>query len=52
VANIANYKPSPAELNAEGNSLYIAFVAVLGDASKQKLLSFITEVGEFHVKGI
>lgn len=53
LANIANYKPFAAsELNAEGNALYIAFVAdVPSDESKQKLLSFTTEDDDFHVKG-
>jgi uncharacterized protein (DUF1697 family) len=50
---IAHYKPFiDAELKAEGNALYIAFLADRpGDEAKQKLLSWATEVDEFHVSG-
>jgi len=53
LADIAQYKPFvDAELNAEGNALYIAFLADKpGDESKQKLLSFTTEFDDFHVHG-
>src|SRR5215216_880237 len=50
LAAIANYKPfNDAELKAEGNALYIAFLADrASDEAKQKLLAFKTEVDEFH----
>lgn len=51
VGNIARYNPfrNP-ELNAEGNVLYIAFLEDKpGEAARQKLLSFTTEVEELHV---
>jgi uncharacterized protein (DUF1697 family) len=53
LAEIAQYKPfTGAELNAPGNTVYIAFMADRpGDAAKQKLGSFTTEFDEFHVKG-
>jgi uncharacterized protein (DUF1697 family) len=50
---IADYKPfGDEELEAEGNALYIAFLSArpAGDA-KRKLLSYATEVDEFHVCG-
>lgn len=53
LAAIAHYQPfKAADLKAEGNALYIAFVA--GEPSveaKQKLLSFATEVDHLHVSG-
>jgi uncharacterized protein (DUF1697 family) len=51
LAEIAVYKPfKAAELDAEGNTLYIAFVAnPPGDEAQQNLLSFTTEVDAFHV---
>jgi uncharacterized protein (DUF1697 family) len=53
LADVAHYKPfREAELNGEGNVLYIAFVADRpSDVSKLKLLSLTTEVDEFHVYG-
>jgi uncharacterized protein (DUF1697 family) len=53
LASIANYKAfNEAELNAEGNVLYIGFLEDrLSDEAKQKLLPFITEVDDFHVSG-
>jgi len=53
LADVANYKPfREAELNGEGNVLYIAFV---GDkpssVSKDKLLPLTSEVDEFHIYG-
>lgn len=53
LAEIARYKPfGDAELNAEGNVLYVAFLAGRpGDAAKQNLLSLATEVDAFHVRG-
>jgi uncharacterized protein (DUF1697 family) len=53
VAAVAHYKPFvDAEMEAEGNVFYVAFLANKpGDEAKQKLLSFSTEVDEFHVSG-
>ncbi len=53
VAAIAKYKPfADSELNAEGNSLYIGFVADKpSNETKQKLLSSATKVDEFHISG-
>ena len=53
LANIAEYQPfDDSELDADGNSLYIAFTAdAPSTESKQKLLTFMTEVDDFHVYG-
>ena len=53
VAATAQHKPFvDAELEAEGNALYIAFLADdPGAEAKQKLLSFTTEFDDFHVYG-
>lgn len=53
LADIAGYKPfADAELNVEGNTLYIGFMAnVPTDESSGKLLSCVTEVDAFHVNG-
>jgi uncharacterized protein (DUF1697 family) len=53
LASIADYKAfNEAELNAEGNVLYIGFLTDKpGDETNQKLLPFITEVDDFHVCG-
>lgn len=53
LAAIAHHQPfPPAELNAEGNALYIAFLpAPLSAATQQKLLAFRTPVDDFHVHG-
>ncbi len=47
---IATYQPFPtAELEAEGHSLYIAFLpAPPNDEAQQKLMAFRTEVDDFH----
>jgi uncharacterized protein (DUF1697 family) len=49
-AAIAVYRPfSDEELEAEGNILYIGFLGNLpSDEAKQRLLSFPTEVDDFH----
>jgi len=51
VAAIANYKPfADSELKAEGNLLYIGFVADKpGNETKKKLLSSATKTDEFHI---
>lgn len=53
VANIARYQPFKAvELEAEGNVLYIGFLADTPDGeAQQKLLAFTTPVDEFHIHG-
>jgi uncharacterized protein (DUF1697 family) len=53
LAEVASYKPfSDAELNTEGSVLYIGFLEDSpGDEARQKLLSFKTNVDEFHVSG-
>ena len=53
LAAVANYKPfSAAELKAEGDTVYIGFLANKpSNEAKQKLLSFTTETDEFHVNG-
>ena len=53
LAAVADYKPFPAaELKAEGNALYIGFLADEPSAeAKQRVLSLRTEVDEFHVSG-
>ena len=49
----ANYKPFAAsELDADSNSLYIAFLpARPNGASRQKLMTFRTEVDDLHLHG-
>lgn len=53
LAAIAQAKPfPPADLDDPGNTLYIAFTAdPPAETAKQKLLTFITAVDEFHVDG-
>jgi uncharacterized protein (DUF1697 family) len=53
LAGIANYRPfREAELNGEGNVLYIAFLGDKpGGVSVDKLRSLTSEVDEFHVHG-
>lgn len=53
LADIARYKPfKDADLDAEGNTVYIAFVAETPSAeAQQSLLSFTSAVDEFHVDG-
>jgi uncharacterized protein (DUF1697 family) len=51
LAEIAGYKAFTApDMEAEGNFLYISFVAETpSQEAEQKLLSFTTEVDEFHI---
>jgi len=51
LAAVARYQPfAPAELAAEGNSLYVAFLpAPPAAAAEQKLSTFRTTVDDFHV---
>jgi uncharacterized protein (DUF1697 family) len=53
VAAIAGYQPFPdTELQAEGNTLYIGFLAdEPSDEARHKLLSLKTEADEFQVSG-
>jgi uncharacterized protein (DUF1697 family) len=53
LAEIARYRPfKEADLDAEGNSVYIAFVAEIpSKEAQQRLLSFTSAVDEFHVDG-
>ncbi len=53
LAVIADYKPFPdKELKADGNALYIAFLAdEPGGEAKQRVLSLTTKVDEFHIYG-
>ena len=53
LADVAQYRPFAAsDLNAVGNSLYIAFLpAPPGDEAQQRLMAFRTEVDDFHVRG-
>jgi uncharacterized protein (DUF1697 family) len=53
VAEIAHYQPFPApELAAEGNMLYIGFLAgTPSQEAQQKLLALTTPVDEFHING-
>jgi uncharacterized protein (DUF1697 family) len=51
LAAVAAYQPfSPAELAAEGGSLYVAFLrSTPNHAAAQKLLAFRTTVDDFHI---
>lgn len=53
LAAIAHYQPfPPADLDGEGNALYIAFLpAPPSVEAQQKLLAFRTAVDDFHVHG-
>ena len=53
LAVIADYKPFPdEELKADGNALYIGFLAdEPGGEAKRKVLSLTTKADEFHVHG-
>jgi len=53
LAKIARYRPfTDSELDAEGNTIYIAFIAdTPSNESKKKLLTFVTKVDDFHVYG-
>jgi len=51
LAAVAQYKPFH-DCGEDGNVLYIGFVADNpGEESKQRLLSFTTEVDDFHIHG-
>lgn len=51
LAEIARCRPFNAP-DADGHGLYIAFLAETpGEAAQQKLLSFTTDIDEFHVNG-
>ena len=54
LAKIAQHRPfGESDLNAKGNSVYIGFIANKpNDESKKKLLSFVTEVDDFHVDSL
>lgn len=53
LAEIVRYEPFPiADLQAEGNGLYVAFVKETpGSKAEEKLQGFTTDVDEFHVCG-
>lgn len=53
LAAVAGYQPfKAADLEEEGNFLYIAFVRETpGPEAQQKLQAFTTEVDEFHLQG-
>ena len=53
LADISRYRPFEAsDLDAEGNSLYIAFLPAPPNAeAEQKLMTFRTEVDDFRVHG-
>ena len=53
LAEVAGYKPfSDTELTAQGNTLYVGFMADAPDRqAKQKLLSFSTKINDFHIHG-
>jgi uncharacterized protein (DUF1697 family) len=52
LAAVARYKPFAAEPEDDETILYIGFLANNpGDEAKQKLLSFTTEVDDFHLSG-
>lgn len=53
LADIARYRPfDPSDLNAEGTSLYIAFLQALPSAeAEQKLMVHRSEVDDFRVHG-
>lgn len=51
--SIAGYKPfNASDVEADGNALYIAFVAdAPDDEARQKIASRATDVDEFHING-
>jgi uncharacterized protein (DUF1697 family) len=51
LAGVAKYQPFAADgLDAEGNSLYIAFLADRpSDEAQQKLMTFRSEIDDFHI---
>ena len=53
LAGIARYRPfDPSDLNAEGTSLYIAFLQAPPSAeAEQKLMAYRSEVDDFRVHG-
>ena len=53
LADIARYRPfDPSDLNAEGTSLYIAFLQTPPSAeAEQRLMAFRSEVDDFCVHG-
>lgn len=53
LAQVITYKPfAPAQLNADGNTLYIGFVAESpSEESQQKLMSFVTTIDDIDVNG-
>jgi uncharacterized protein (DUF1697 family) len=53
LAAIAQYKPfADSELNAEGHTLYVGFMAsVPTDTAKTNLRSLVTKVDDFHLEG-
>lgn len=53
LADIAQHKPfADSELNADGHSLYIGFMASEpADTAKEKLLSLATKANDFHLRG-
>ena len=53
LAGIANYKPfSDSELNAEGHTLYIGFIASEpNEATRKKVLALTTKVDDLHLNG-
>ena len=53
LAAVVRYKPFPeTEPSADGNDLFIGFLADNPvEESRQRLLSFITEVNDFHIHG-
>jgi uncharacterized protein (DUF1697 family) len=53
LAAVAAYRPFPAaDMDAEGNSLYIGFLqAPLDDEARRRLLALRTELDEFHAHG-
>lgn len=53
LVQVARYEPFRiSELEAEGNSLYIAFLSnTPGEAARQKLMGYRSPIDDFHVKG-
>jgi uncharacterized protein (DUF1697 family) len=50
LAAVARHQPFAAELEAEGHSLYIAFLpAKPSSEAQRKLLAFRTEIDDFHI---
>lgn len=53
LAQMNEYQPfAAADLKADGNILYIGFVAQSpSEETKQKLMSFVTKIDDFHING-